>query len=124
MGFRNDSYATVWEVKTKAEKYTDAKISVSKTNKQSGQYETDFSGVVRFIGEAHKKAAELTERSRIKILNCDTTNSYNKEKKTTFWRCIVYDFEFTEESPRAKSTDGDGFMNVPNDLDMDELPFN
>lgn len=123
MGFRNDSYATVWEVKTKAEKYTDAKISISKKNKQSGQYETDFSGIVRFIGEAHKKASEFVERSKIKILNCETTNNYNKETKVTFWRCIIWDFEFAEDSPRGTSnTSSDGFLNIPDGIE-DELPF-
>lgn len=127
MGFRNDSYAKVWEVKTKAEKYTDAKISISKKNKQTDQYETDFSSIVRFIGEAHKKAAEFAQGSKIKILSCDTTNKYDKEKQTTYWRCIVFDFEFTEDSPRAtvqtSSVDADGFMTIPDGFE-DDMPFN
>lgn len=126
MGFRNDCYAKVWEVKQRAEKYTDAKISVSKKNKQTEQYETEFSGVVRFIGDAHKKAFDLIENSKIKVLNCDTTNKYSKEKGTTYWRCIVYDFDFTEDSPKAvKSSQccNDDFMNVPDSID-EELPFN
>lgn len=126
MGFRNDSYAKVWEVKTKAEKYTDAKISISKKNKQTGEYETDFSSIVRFIGEAHKKTAELTQGSRIKILSCDTTNSYNKETKATYWRCIVFDFEFTDDSLKATSksvSGGEEWMNVP-DLADEDFPFN
>ena len=127
MGFRTDSYAKVWEVKTKAEKYTDAKISISKKNKQTNEYETDFSAIVRFIGEAHKKAAELTQGSKIKILNCETTNKYDKEKQTTYWRCIVFDFEFTDDSPKATANSapsGDmDFMKI--DADLDEgLPFN
>lgn len=125
MGLRNDGFAKVWEVKTRAEKYTDAKISVSKKNKQTGAYDTDFSGIVRFIGEAHKKASEFTEGSKIKVLSCDTTNSYNKETKTTFWRCIIFDFEFSDDSPKSapQNTDGQGFMNIPDGLDAD-LPFN
>ena len=130
MGFRTDSYAKVWEVKTKAEKYTDAKISISKKNKHTDQYETDFSAIVRFIGEAHKKASELTQGSKIKVLSCDTTNKYDKEKQTTYWRCIVFDFEFTEDSVKATANSapapsGDmGFMSIPDGIDdSDGLPF-
>lgn len=126
MGFRNDCYAKVWEIKQRAEKYTDAKISVSKKNKQTEQYETEFSGVVRFIGDAHKNAAELTENSKIKVLSCDTTNKYSKERNTNYWRCIVYDFEFTEDSPKAtlhSNSSGDDFMGIPDGID-EELPFN
>lgn len=125
MGFRNESYAKVWEVKNRAEKYTDAKISISKKNKQTGEYETDFSAFVRFIGEAHKKAEEFTQGSRIKILICDTTNSYNKETKTTFWRCVVFDFEFTEDSPKANPNQEEidmSFMDIGID-EQQELPF-
>lgn len=125
MGFKNNSYAKVWDVKTKSEKYTDVKISISKKNKQTSQYETDFSSIVRLIGEAHKKASELAQGSKIKILTCDTTNNYDKKKNTTYWRCIIYDFEFTEDSPKANNqvTSGDSFMNIPDGLD-EELPFN
>ena len=125
MGFRTDSYAKVWEVKNKAEKYTDAQISISKKNKQTEQYETDFSGIVRFIGEAHKKAVEFANGSKIKILSCDTTNKYDKEKKTTFWRCIVFDFEFTEDSPKANPNQEEidmSFMDISADM-QEELPF-
>ena len=125
MGFRNDSYAKVWEVKSVQEKYTDAKISISKKNKQTNQYETDFSGIVRFIGDAHNKAAELTSGSRIKILSCDTSNNYNKETNVTYWRCVVFDFEFTSDSPKkaSNSVDAGGFMDIPSGID-DTFPFN
>lgn len=124
MGFRNDSYAKVWEVKARAEKYTDAQVSISKKNKKTDSYDTDFSAIVRFIGEAHKKASEFAKGSKIKILNCDTTNSYDKEKKVTYWRCIVYDFEFTEDS--AKETTraiGTEWVNIPDNIADEGLPF-
>lgn len=52
MGFRNGAYATIWEVKPVSDTNTKARISVSRKNKQTGQYETDFSGFVEFIGTA------------------------------------------------------------------------
>ena len=80
MGFRKDGFATVWEVKTGKGNYSDVRISTSKKNKQTDQYETDFSGFVRFAGDAHKNASGLKEKDRIKLGDCDVTNSYNKEK--------------------------------------------
>lgn len=55
MGFRNGAYATIWEVKPVSDTNTKARISVSRKNKQTGQYETDFSGFVEFIGTVSRK---------------------------------------------------------------------
>ena len=83
MGFRKDSYATVWEVKKGNGNYSDVRLSTSKKNKQTDEYVTDFSGFVRFVGTAHQNAGALKEKDRIKIGDCEVTNSYDKEKKVT-----------------------------------------
>ena len=84
MGFRKDAYCTVWEVKQGSGNFSDARISTSKKNKQTGEYETDFSGFVRFIGSAHQKSSSLKEKDRIKLGDCEVTNRYDKEKKVTY----------------------------------------
>lgn len=125
MGFRNGAYATVWETKPGSGNWTDVRISISRKNR-NGEYETDFSGFVRFIGDAHTGAAYLVERSRIKIGECDVTNRYDKEKKVTYTNFAVFSFEDADGNNTATtpptSTDGDGFMNIPDGID-DELPF-
>lgn len=126
MGFRNGVYATVWEVKPGNGNYSDVRISISKKSRQTGEYETDFSGFVRFIGSAHENAAVLDERARIKIGECDVTNRYDKEKRQTYTNYAVFSFESVDgngSGPNTQvDTDSDGFMSVPDNIDED-LPF-
>lgn len=99
MGFRKDAYATVWEVKPKSDLCTTIRLSTSKKNKETEQYETDFSGFVSFIGtNAAKKAANLAERDRIKIGDCDVTTYYDKQTQRSFTNYRVFDFENASES--------------------------
>ena len=75
MGFRKDAYATVWSVEQKSNTLTNGRISISRKNKNTGEYETDFSGFVSFIGTAAaQKASHLKERDRIRIGDVDVTN--------------------------------------------------
>jgi hypothetical protein len=131
MGFRQDAYAKVWKVENKGN-YHEVQMSTSKKNKQTDQYETDFSSnFVRFIGTAHEQAKTLSDGDRIKIGNCETTNKYDKEKKVTYTNYLVFSYEMadgqnTGKSPKANSkpnTDKDGFMNTSDAMDED-LPFN
>ena len=48
MGFRTGSYATIWTVESASDTRTKARISISRKNKQTGEYDTDFSGFVDF----------------------------------------------------------------------------
>lgn len=57
MGFRTGSYATIWSVESASDTRTKARISISRKNKQTGEYDTDFSGFVDFIGTAAAKKA-------------------------------------------------------------------
>lgn len=82
MGFRTGAYAKVWEVSPMSDTSTKVRMSVSRKNKQSGEYEQDFSGFVLCIGTAAaKKAAQLHEGSRIKIGDCDVTTKYDEQKR-------------------------------------------
>lgn len=124
MGFRNGAYATIWEVKAGKGNYSDVRLSISKKNKQTDQYETDFSGFVRFIGTAHQNAGSLKEKDRVKIGDCEVTNSYDKEKKVTYTNFAVFSFEDANgnSSTQTKPTDT-SFVNVDNAIEDEELPF-
>lgn len=125
MSFRQNSYCVVWEIKQGTGNFTDVRLSSSKKNKQTGEYETDFSGFVRFIGGAHQKAASLKEKDRIKLGDCEVTNRYDKEKKTTYTNFAVFDFEMAnsgQQTPQQTQTSIAGFENIPSDVDT-ELPF-
>ena len=123
MGLKTNCYATTWEKKPyPSGKATDVRISVSKKNKQTDQYETEFSGWCRFAGTANQKAASLVERSRIKITDFEVTNRYDKEKGTTYTNVTVWDFE-----PQTNHTGGQtAAAPVPQAAapsDDDTLPF-
>lgn len=42
MGFRTGAYAKVWEVTPMSDTSTKVRMSVSRKNKQTGEYEQDF----------------------------------------------------------------------------------
>lgn len=85
MGFRTGAYAKVWEVTPMSDTSTKVRMSISRKNKQSGEYEQDFSGFVLAIGTAAaKKAASLKEGNRIKLGDVDVTTKYDKEKRECY----------------------------------------
>jgi len=104
MGFRQGAYATVWEVEALSDVNTKGRISISRKNKQTGEYETDFSGFVNFIGTAAaKKAACLKEKDRIKLGDVDLTTKYDAEKKITYYNPKIFSFD-TQDELDGKST--------------------
>ena len=126
MGFRQDArFVKVWEVENKGN-YHIVSLSTSKKNKDTNEYETDFSNkFVRFIGTAHTLAADLKKGDTIKLGSCEVTNKYDKEKNTTYTNYLVYSFEKEGGNANNQSTPkaDNGFMDIPDDADS-ELPFN
>ena len=125
MGFRKDAYATVWDVEALSDTHTKVRLSVSRKNKTTGEYETDFSGFVSFIGTATaKKAAQLSERDRIRLGDVDVTTRYDKDKGVAYTNYKAFSFE-TQEEQSAK----DGNALTPDkpvddgEVDDSDLPF-
>lgn len=107
MGFRKESFATVWSVEPVSDTFTKARVSINRKNKQTGEYETDFSGFIGFFGTATaKKAACLKERARIKLGDVDVTNRYDKEKNVTYTNFKVFNFEMADgaQTQQTQST--------------------
>lgn len=108
MGFKNSCFCTVWNNKESGkvvqifEKYAEVMISTSK-KKQNCQYETDFNGRVRFIGEAFEKirTMALAEKDRLHLLEVETTNYYDKAKGKLYTNHICWDFEPAERKNTA-----------------------
>ena len=125
MGFRKDAYATVWSVEQKSNTLTNGRISISRKNKNTGEYETDFSGFVSFIGTAAaQKASHLKERDRIRIGDVDVTNKYDKEKNVTYTNFKIFSFETQDEIDGASAG-----AQIPDtiiddgEIDDSDLPF-
>ena len=118
MGFATGKYAKVWKVEDKG-KYSVAEMSTSKKNKQTGEYETDWSDkFVRLIGDAHTAIQKLGSGARIKIGDCDVTNKYDKEKKQTYTNYAIFSLEDANGGSKPQSKP----QQTTEDLN-DELPF-
>lgn len=97
-GIQDRKYATIWSVESASDTRTKARISISRKNKQTGEYDTDFSGFVDFIGTAAaRKALTLKEKDRIRLGDVDVTNNYNKEKNITYTNFKIFSFETQAE---------------------------
>lgn len=94
--FSNNSYAKLWEIKEIKDKYSNVRISTSTKNKETGEYEDDFNGFARMVGQAHQQLQYMSERDRFKIIRCGVSNKYDKEKKTTYWNCVVFEIEVVD----------------------------
>lgn len=124
MGFRTGAYAKVWEVTPMSDTSTKVRLSVSRKNKQTGEYEQDFSGFVLCIGTAAAgNALKLKEGSRIKLGDCDVSTKYDAEKKITYTNFKLFSFEDAD----SEGTQTDNTAPQPTvdegELDDSRLPF-
>lgn len=126
MGFRTGAYAKVWEVTPMSDTSTKVRMSISRKNKRTDEYEQDFSGFVLAIGTAAaSKAARLKKGDRIKLGDVDVSTKYDKEKEVTYTNFKMFSFESDGETPTARSAPPDEPKpgvddGEPND---DRLPF-
>lgn len=134
MGFRKDAWASVWSVEEGRGNTMKVRLSTSRKNRETDEYEQDFSGFCTFIGNAKVKAEKLKPKDRIKLGDVDVTTWYNKEKGTEYVTYKVFDFETsngsgdndtTTKKAAKTSKKSSGLEDNPADGDVDEdtLPF-
>ena len=143
MGFRQGSFARIWSYENKGN-YSTCRLSISKKNKNTDAYETEFTdGFVRLVGNAHQaiQGIQIDEKKgyNIKISSCDVTNVYTAPDGKVSYTPHYTIFGFEEanfngqnqgnktgnnanSAPKVESG-SDDYMNIPDD-DDDELPFN
>jgi hypothetical protein len=101
-------------------------LSTSKKNRQTDQYETDFSNkFVRFIGSAHSQVQGLIKGSSIKIGSCEVTNRYVKDKNETYINYLVYSFDSLK--PKKSISNIQSSLALEDTItteDSSDLPFN
>lgn len=125
MGFRTGAYAKVWEVTPMSDTSTKVRLSVSRKNKQTGEYEQDFSGFVLCIGTAAaRNAAKLNTGARIKIGDCDVTTKYDPQKKITYTNFKMFSFEDADGNNNSEPDKTDPQPPVDEgEVDENRLPF-
>lgn len=126
MGFATGNYARVWEVVETKDKYTVVKMSTSKKNKQTNEYEQDWAdGRVRLVGTAHNQIKALGVGDKgvsVKIGSCDVSNKYDKDKKTTYTNYVVFNFDDATNNNTNGSQANTQTPTAPAQED-DDLPF-
>ena len=124
MGFKNGAFATVRGAESISDTNTKVRISVSRKNKDTGEYETEFSGFVNFYGTAvASRAARLKEKDRIKLGEVDVTTRYSKEKNTTYTNYKVFSFEDADSKPSGSVEDDFGSDVDSGEISENNLPF-
>jgi hypothetical protein len=129
MGFSSGSFAKIKEVVEKQANYTVCKVTITKKNKLTNQYELQFSAHCRFVGNAHKSVP--LKDQRIKITSCDVTNCYtDKDGNLQFTKnpqYVVFGYELQESQGASASMPHNPYDNGVNfeDLSSDDssLPF-
>ena len=134
MGFKNSAIATIWKIKDIDGEniFRDVQISTSRKNKKTGEYESDFSGYVRFVANAVVGVESLKEKDRIVLKNVDVSRRYDKKKGREFVNFTVYEWERMENrsnnqddqnkvNPSTNEKQGGGFFQVA--ADAEEAPF-
>ena len=127
MGFRPQNFATVWSVEER-NGLIKVRLSTSRKNKDTGEYEQDFAGFCNFVHHAKAKASKLRERDRIRLGDVDVTTKYDKELKKEYVNYTVFDFEWSEG--KGSGSTGASRVSAPptsnhveGDTDEEELPF-
>lgn len=133
MGFRQGAFARVFSAEDKG-RYSICSLAISKKNKETGEYEQEFSdGRVRFVATAHKQIQKLTiphNGVTVKLGSVDVTNKYDRNRNTTYTNYVVFNLDdgdskdgssyHSNSSQTNSKPSGDGFYEVQED---DELPF-
>lgn len=105
---------------------TKLRMSISRKNKKTDEYEQDFSGFVLAIGTAvASKAARLKEGDRIKLGDVDVSTKYDKDKKVTYTNFKMFSFETDGESSSSRPAPPDEPKPGVDDGELDDnrLPF-
>ena len=103
--FSVGSYAKIWKIKEISDKYSDIRISTSKKDKATEQYEQDFGAFVRMVGQAHEQMSYLSEGDKFKILRCGVTNKYDKEKNVTYTNYVIFEIEADDPADQPGNED-------------------
>lgn len=107
MGFKTGAYLTIWkEGNNFGGNYVCRQCSTNRKDPNTGEYSSDFSGFVRFVGKAKDVVASLPERSRIRVKECEVTTYFSNKSQRNECNFVVWDCETVggtkKETPAKK----------------------
>jgi len=125
MGFRSGVFCKCWSVESVTDTFTKGRISISRKNRQTDEYEDEFSDFVMFCGSgAARKALSLQPGDRIKIGDVDVTRKYVKDKDKAYYNFKIFSFETQEEVDTGKKMEQEfASQGVSRSEETDDLPF-
>ena len=139
MGFTVGRYAKIWSFKDEG-KWGTVNLSVSRKDKETGVYKTDFKdGFVSVVGSAYEavKGAVIDPKRglTVRIASCDVTNTYNDAKGNTSFKphYTLFGIEIPDDNngsapvqtkKESKPDKVDDFVNIADGIGDEELPFN
>lgn len=142
MAFRNGAAASVWEIiPAESGNYCDVRVTTTHKRQDTGGYEQDFTGKVRFIGEANlairkyphsveEGSTKAIVRIRLDDVSATVTKFTPKDAEKPNWYHNYQCYKFTpadiaygnKDSAPAPTTQKPLVENIPEDID-EELPF-
>lgn len=122
-GFRLGAYAKCWTIEPGKGNFTKCRMSISRKNKDTGEYDQEFSGYVMMIGQAHAKAQRLREGDRIKLGDVDVTTTYNKAQNREYINYKCFDFEMADDAPQQSAPHRAVESNPVDGEEEEDLPF-
>ena len=110
------------------------RLAVDRKFKRDGEPEADFISCVAFGKSGEFAEKYLHKGMKIAVTGRIQTGSYDDKetgKRVYTTDIVVEEHEFaeskassTEQAPPQPSVGSDGWMNIPDGIDEDELPFN
>jgi hypothetical protein len=126
MGFRTGAFTKVWEVTPLSDTCTKLRVSISRKNKQTDEYEQEFSGFVMVVGTgASQEAAKLSPGDKIRLGDVDVTTRYDKPHNVTYTNFKVYSFELDDDRAPSAAGKSSSARSLDEGYDGDDsaLPF-
>ena len=101
-------------------------LAVDRKYKKEGEATADFLNCVAFGKQGEFVEKYLHKGMKIAVMGRIQTGSYkNKDGQTVYTTDIlVEEYEFCESKAREEKPASDGFMQIPDDVSDDFLPFN
>lgn len=109
-------------------------LAVDRRFKKEGEANADFINCVAFGKSGEFAEKYLRKGTKIAVIGRIQTGSYEKDGRKVYTTDVVIEeHEFVESKatenkqddvPTFAPTNSDGFMSIPDGLEMEELPFN